>query len=147
MKKVAYFSYKGGAGRSSVAYNTIPYLVKKLNASPKRPIVLLDLDLDSAGITFLLKKSGADVSGYSIQQALAASVSTSLYTPQMFELDHHPIFKKCIPVGTCFGLDNDSNASVLFIPAETGTPINKDANSNYDAGGIIKTRFKNLINF
>ena len=147
MKKISYFSYKGGAGRSSLAYNTIPYLVKELNASPKNPIVLLDLDLDSAGITFLLNKQGIDTSTYSIQEALATSVSTSIYTPAFVPLTRHPILGRCIPVGKCFGLDNDSNNTVLFIPAETGKPINKESNSNYDAGGIIKERFKNIINF
>lgn len=147
MKKISYFSYKGGAGRSSLAYNTIPYLVKELNASPKRPVILMDLDLDSAGITFLLKKQGVDTDKYSIQEALSSSVSSSLYTPEIFPIEQHPIFKRCIPVGKCFGLDNESNNSVLFIPAETGKPINKEANSNYDAGGIVKERFKAIINF
>lgn len=143
MKKISYFSYKGGAGRSSLAYNTIPYLVKKLNASPKRPIILIDLDLDSAGLTFLLKRNNADVDKYSIQQALSAPMPSLLFSPEM---SRHPIFSKCVPVGTCFGLDNESNNSVLFIPAETGVPINRESNSNYDASGRIKDRFKSLIN-
>ncbi len=147
MKKISYFSYKGGSGRSSLAYNTIPYLVKELNASPKNPIVLLDLDLDSAGISFLLKKQGIDTGTYSIQEALSTSVSSSLYTPALFEISRHPVLGRCIPVGKCFGLDNESNNSVLFIPAETGKPINKEANSNYDAGGIIKERFKTIVTF
>ena len=54
MKKIAYFSYKGGAGRSSLAYNTIPLLADALNATAENPIVLIDLDVDSAGLTFLL---------------------------------------------------------------------------------------------
>ncbi len=147
MKKISFFSYKGGAGRSSLAYNTIPYLVKVLNATPKNPIVLLDLDLDSAGITFLLKKNGIDTSTYSIQEALSTSVSSSLYTPALFEISRHPVLGRCMPVGKCFGLDNESNNSVLFIPAETGKPINKESYNNYDAGGIIKERFKSIITF
>lgn len=147
MKKISYFSYKGGAGRSSLAYNTIPYLVKELNASPKNPILIMDLDLDSAGITFLLKKQGVDTSTYSIQEALSTSVSSSIFNPKIFPIEQHPVFKRCIPVGKCFGLDNESNNSVLFIPAETGVPINKEANNNYDAGGIVKERFKSIINF
>lgn len=147
MKRISYFSYKGGAGRSSLAYNTIPYLAKQLNATPKNPIVIMDLDLDSAGLTFLLKKNGAKIGDYSIQQALATSVSSALYTPALFEISKHPIFKQCVPVGSCFGLDNASNDSILFIPAEPGRPINKESNNNYDAGGLIKERFKSLITF
>lgn len=48
MKKIAYFSYKGGAGRSSLAYNTIPLLADALNATAENRLFLIDLDVDSA---------------------------------------------------------------------------------------------------
>ncbi len=145
MIKLSYFSYKGGAGRSSLAYNTLPYIVKQLNASPKHPIILMDLDLDSAGLTFLLKKKGANTKSYSVQEALNTCVAKGLYSPDFIPLSSHPIFGRCIPVGKYFGLDNESNASVLFIPADTGKPLNKESNNNYDVGNSVKEKFKDLI--
>ncbi len=144
MKKISYFSYKGGAGRSSLAYNTIPYLVKKMNATPKHPILVFDLDLDSAGLTFLLKKSRPDVESYSIQEALAAGYSKILNSPARTDIAHHAIFRHCIAVGDCFGLDNESREAVLFMPTKRDESIAKGAN-NYAIGGVEESRFKDII--
>ena len=35
-KKITFHSYKGGSGRSSTTYNTIPYLVDILGADESR---------------------------------------------------------------------------------------------------------------
>ncbi|MBO4983101.1 MAG: hypothetical protein J6D23_03500 [Clostridia bacterium] len=145
MKKISYFSYKGGAGRSSIAYNTIPYLAKKLNATPKRPILVFDLDLDSAGLTFLLKKNGADIESYSLQDALASNFSKVLNHPSRIDIAHHAIFQHCIPVGKCFGLDNDSNSAILFVPTKRDEGLNRESNSNFAIGGVEENRFKDII--
>lgn len=145
MKKISYFSYKGGAGRSSVVYNTIPYLVKQLNATPKHPILVFDLDLDSAGLTFLLKKTRADVENYSIQDALSAGYSKILNSPMRTDIAHHAIFRNCIAVGDCFGLDNASKESVLFLPTKRDESIGKGFNNNYAIGGIEENRFRDII--
>lgn len=50
---VCYYSYKGGAGRTSTCYNTLPFLIEKFGASPDKPILVVDADLDSAGLTYL----------------------------------------------------------------------------------------------
>ncbi|MBR7095187.1 MAG: hypothetical protein IKC73_03110 [Clostridia bacterium] len=145
MKKISYFSYKGGAGRSSVVYNTIPYLVKKLNATPKHPILVFDLDLDSAGLTFLLKKSRPDVESYSIQEALAAGYSKILNSPARTDIAHHAVFRHCIPVGDCFGLDNASRETVLFMPTKRDEAITKGGSNNYAIGGIEESRFRDIV--
>lgn len=145
MKKISYFSYKGGAGRSSVAFNTIPYLVKKLNATPKHPILVFDLDLDSAGLTFLLKKTRPDVENYSIQEALATSYSKVLNSPSRIDIAHHAIFKNCISVGDCFGLDNESKDAVLFMPTKRDESLGKGTNNNYAIGGMEESRFREII--
>ena len=145
MKKISYFSYKGGAGRSSVAFNTIPYLVKKLNATPKHPILVFDLDLDSAGLTFLFKKTRPEVDNYSIQEALSKGYSKVLNSPSRIDIAHHAIFSNCIPVGDCFGLDNESKDAVLFMPTKRDESLGKGANNNYAIGGVEENRFKEII--
>ena len=145
MKKISYFSYKGGAGRSSVAFNTIPYLVKKLNATSKHPILVFDLDLDSAGLTFLLKKNRPDIENYSLQEALASGYSKVLNSPSRIDIAHHAIFKNCLPVGDCFGLDNESKSAVLFMPTKRNESLGKGTNNNYAIGGIDENRFREII--
>ena len=55
IKVISYFSYKGGAGRSTLAYNTIPILAKyHLHPTKDHPIIIIDTDLDSCGMSYLL---------------------------------------------------------------------------------------------
>ena len=51
-KCYAFYSYKGGSGRSTTCINTLLHLVKKMDASPQHPILLVDTDLESAGLTY-----------------------------------------------------------------------------------------------
>ena len=55
-RSVSFYSFKGGAGRSTTCLNTIPYIFEIGEASSEHPIVLLDVDLDSAGMTYLLEQ-------------------------------------------------------------------------------------------
>lgn len=54
MLKLSFFSYKGGSGRTTTLFNTLPFLAEKLHASAEHPIVIFDMDYRSAGITILL---------------------------------------------------------------------------------------------
>ena len=52
-KCYSFYSYKGGSGRSTTAMNTVRHLIEELGASPTKPILMIDADLESAGLTFL----------------------------------------------------------------------------------------------
>jgi cellulose biosynthesis protein BcsQ len=56
LSKVCFYSFKGGAGRTVCTANVAGTLAKELGAAPSNPALLLDLDLDSAGLTILLGK-------------------------------------------------------------------------------------------
>ena len=51
-KCYTFYSYKGGSGRSTTAMNTVKHLIRELGASPDKPILMVDADLESAGLTF-----------------------------------------------------------------------------------------------
>ena len=54
-KTISYFSYKGGAGRSTLAYNTIPLLANNhFRPTKESPMIILDMDIDSCGMSYLL---------------------------------------------------------------------------------------------
>ena len=59
MKNISFFSYKGGAGRTSLLFNTLPFLAQNLGATNTEPIIVLDLDIDSKGLSFLFPKKSA----------------------------------------------------------------------------------------
>ena len=47
-----FYSYKGGSGRTTTLLNTTKHLIDEMGASPKKPILLIDSDLESAGLTY-----------------------------------------------------------------------------------------------
>ena len=129
MLKLSYFSYKGGSGRTSLVYNTVPFLVEKLGATNKEPIIIVDLDVDSAGLSFLLdndviklKNSNKLTTNELIDDANLSEMKRlrveSKENPK--PLEDYPIFKRFTPVGYQFGLkseDYNANNTVLFVPA------------------------------
>ncbi len=143
MKKIAYFSYKGGAGRSSLAYNTIPLFAEKVKASAEHPIVLIDLDIDSAGLTFLLGCHGKpDI--YSAQDVVSGTIPGLTLSKDEIPLANHPFFSRLVPVGNKLGLKgSDQNASILFLPAKSGANLNTyDQDENYlDAVARLCSRY------
>ena len=54
---VSLYSFKGGAGRTVCTANLAPRLAALFHSTAKSPLVLVDLDLDSAGLTFLLEEN------------------------------------------------------------------------------------------
>lgn len=51
-KCYTFYSYKGGSGRTTTLLNTTKHLAEILNASKEHPILLVDADLESAGLTY-----------------------------------------------------------------------------------------------
>lgn len=54
-KCFTFYSYKGGSGRSVASVNTIKHLIVQMDISPKHPLLLVDADLESAGLTYFFK--------------------------------------------------------------------------------------------
>jgi cellulose biosynthesis protein BcsQ len=115
MEVITFFSYKGGAGRSSTALNTLPYLVDVLGANEKSPILLLDMDLDSAGMTYLLeqepnfKSKGAN----DVKQFLTKEDVDTLLESPAANLEGHEFYEWFRPVGNALGIKDDR--AVMFL--------------------------------
>lgn len=172
--KISYFSYKGGSGRSSLAYNTIPFLVKELNASSKHPIIVVDLDVDSAGLSYLLvpeligkKKTQEKIETstynglieekqYITTNALIDLKKRNLFDEydyiykQSDDFNQMPLKRLFCPIGKEFGLEEEEDNTILFIPANPNDKVGKfdeqgndriekfvTAMENYNAAAII----------
>ena len=111
MKIITFYSFKGGSGRSSSVYNTIPFLADELNANKDHPILLLDMDFDSAGMTYLLNKYD-----YFAHTAEMDLVDIIMEGRRDFWVDtriaDHPFFGSIPDVSKNFELDD---GTVLFI--------------------------------
>ena len=124
MITTSFFSYKGGSCRSTTTMNTAYFLAKQTEgpteeeATAEKPIVLVDMDVDSAGLTILFET-------HNIKDKL--TVQGLIGTPEnelnaLFrsnykgELSGHPFFSQLIPVGKFLGLKD--NRAALLLPAD-----------------------------
>ena len=100
MYKISFFSYKGGSGRSSTLVNIIPFLVKELKADSSHPIILMDMDIDSTGLTYLLHQGDKIGSGLSIQRIMVDGVPGGNNFQK--RLEEHQFFSNLLKVGSAF---------------------------------------------
>jgi cellulose biosynthesis protein BcsQ len=122
---ISFFSYKGGAGRTSLLLNTLPLIAKELNASAEEPIIVADLDIDSKGLSFLLDKK-REPCAYNAIDVLKGRTG----------LEVNAFFDGLIPVGKRLGLHDDK--AVLFITAHPQNDGNRylGNGSNIDASNV-----------
>lgn len=129
IKIISCFSYKGGAGRSTLALNVAPFLADKLGATPDRPLILVDMDVDSCGITFFFNLDTVmDPDDFKHCNVQALFGKRGSIPQDRVPLREHPVFKGLYPVGKLLGYDED--AAILCMPAN---PV-AGGSLGYDAG-------------
>ncbi len=138
-KVISYFSYKGGAGRSTLAYNTIPLLAKDhLHPTKDNPIIIIDTDLDSCGMSYLLEVDSAVKDDCCTQDLLKNGLKSLDYPEFIWQ---HPNFKDLFAVGDRFGYDKES---ILFLAAKDVKNVDDQGNYN-DANNPFTEKLKNFI--
>ncbi len=145
MKIVSFFSYKGGAGRSTLAYNTIPILAKDfIHPTAKNPMIVLDTDIDSCGMTYLLDTPLNPIKideNYCVQSLLADGCDQS----KTATIKEHPFLSHLCPVGHSFGYPE--NDAILLLPAKSGKRILDNSIANYDdSNNPLKSRMDVFVN-
>lgn len=153
MLTLSFFSYKGGSGRSSMVYNTLPFLAETLKASREHPIVVADLDIDSAGLSILFTPDKFNKSASSVDSVPMISVDRILDEKNAMysdtskesgnktfpELFNYNMYAK---IGNKIGYSSD--ASVLFVPA---IPSQIKNTFNVSANGPIHDFVKTCENY
>lgn len=126
-KVISYFSYKGGAGRSTLAYNTIPLLARNhLRPTKEAPIIVVDMDIDSCGMSYLLDVANEEIK----EDACVQYVLREGCDPgRAASISDHATLKKLIPVGNKFGYP--VNEAILFLPAKDIKNVDTAGNFNY----------------
>lgn len=109
MLVTSFHSYKGGSCRTSTCINSLPFMVEKLGADAEHPILVIDTDLDSQGLTYLF---GAENSfeAYDAKMLLSGKIPGKNKTVPVSE---HDFFRYCTPVGDKIGVEIDK--SVYFL--------------------------------
>lgn len=138
MLQVSFYSYKGGAGRSTTSWNTIQRLVDLMKPSVENPFIIVDTDVESAGSTFLYRaKNQFFKSKESIQQRI--KIGEKDYTSAGKD-EQKKFFKSMHPVGkTFFGLSEEEDRAVLFI----GVDLDKNALIGMDT--TKRENFSNIV--
>ena len=131
MKTISFFSYKGGAGRSTLSYNVIPILAAEhFRPTAERPMIIVDTDVDSCGMSYLLGKAEEVTATNCIQYLLANGMDTRHFN----SVQEHPFLGKLLPVGNAFGYYDDR--AILLLPAMDNKVIGANAKNNYTDGGV-----------
>lgn len=130
MKNISFFSYKGGSGRTSLLYNVLPLLAKELDATNEEPIIVLDMDIDSKGFSYLIDRKSR------INTIEVLKNGDDLFGDDEDDLpiNMHPFFKKLVPIGMDVGLPSELDESILFVSAHAVSQESKflNGNNNFD---------------
>lgn len=135
MKTITFYSYKGGAGRSSTTLNTLPYIVESFQATKNAPILVMDMDLDSAGMTYLL---GLDVhfkGRYDVKSFLMGDENWS--ESPASTISEHELCQKFVAVGEVLGVENDA---VLFLGVDDAKLVDNNQMDGTKEGVFNKLR-------
>ena len=146
MKTISFFSYKGGAGRSTLAYNVIPILAAEhIEPTAENPIIVVDTDVDSCGMSYLVKAEKKVTDTNCIQHLLGTPFDKN--KKKYPTLKDHPFLSQLIPVGNAFGYEEDE--AILLLPAKDNKNIGQNAKSNYaEAGGFsYKDSLQDFLEF
>lgn len=115
-----FFSYKGGAGRSTTCLNTLPLLAQESGANGRAPILLLDMDIESAGMTYLLGMQDEFKGQFDVKEFIKGEENW----PQNSvgeSIQDHPLYKHFKPVGKKLGLENDNTVMFLGVDDSSNT--------------------------
>lgn len=74
-KLYTFYSYKGGSGRSTTTMNTTLHLINELGADPEHPILIVDADLESSGLTFFFHQENRFLGGKELTNYAAFDAS------------------------------------------------------------------------
>lgn len=141
-KVISYFSYKGGAGRSTLAYNTIPLLARNhFRPTRENPIIVVDMDIDSCGMSYLLDVANEEIK----EDACVQYVLREGCDPgRTASIRDHATLKKLIAVGEKFGYAD--NEAILFLPAKDIKNVDTAGNFNYgDANSPFLSSLQSFI--
>lgn len=117
MAVISFFSYKGGSGRTTTTLNTLYYLIRKVHPTPAAPLVIIDADSDSYGMSMLLKNKDKDYAPESSLQALGLTAQQNTFVGAGGSTDftvYRNLASYFLPVGKYFTNDVEDEAVLLL---------------------------------
>ncbi len=117
MSVISFFSYKGGSGRTTTTLNTIYYLIQETRPKRSAPLIIVDADTESYGMSMLIKDSAKKYPPEASLQGLGlrAKQNTFNYSGDPTDWCSYPALNKFfISVGNYFTKDIENDAVLLL---------------------------------
>ncbi len=133
MNITTFFSYKGGAGRSTTCLNTLPFIAECEGAFTRAPIILIDMDIESAGMTYLLNKQNVFKNKFDVKLMLKNEEPWS--ANKYCELSEHPFYQYLEPVGNLLGFEDDR--AIMFLGVDDASDQLNRADIKGNLGEIM----------
>jgi len=117
MSVVSFFSYKGGSGRTTTTLNTLYYLIQEVRPSRNSPLIVIDADTESYGMSMLIKDSSRAYSPETSLQGLCIKAKTDTFNqvgPPTDWQSYPKLNQFFVPVGHYFTNDVDNDAVLLL---------------------------------
>ena len=105
-----------------------------MGASAKAPILVLDMDLDSAGITALFEEDVYFRNNYDVKMLLREGFPDT--NEEVEDLQSHEFFKHLVPVGSKIGVED---GSVMLLGANDSMVFGNEEIFGGDKSDAIKT--------
>ncbi|MDE5943050.1 MAG: hypothetical protein K2H30_02450 [Clostridia bacterium] len=149
MSFISFYSYKGGSGRTTTTLNTLFYLIREKMPKPERPIIIIDADTESYGMSMLLKDAEKSYSARKSLQGLAINAQQDTFVcngdPENWK-SYTNLHEYFVPVGHYFTKDIENDAVLLLrsdvTPAEQELEFSKvfALNKNDDGGKLNREK-------
>lgn len=134
MSVISFFSYKGGSGRTTTTLNTLYYLIQETKPTAKSPLIIIDADSESYGMSMLIRDTSVSYPPDVSLQGLGVRAQQNVFVPSGDPTDwrsYERLNKFFIPVGNYFTKDVE-NEAVLLLRSDV-TPAEQSA----AFGGIL----------
>ena len=117
MSVISFFSYKGGSGRTTTTLNTLFYLIQENRPTKKSPLIIIDADTESYGMSMLVKDASLKLDTEKSLQGLGVRAKADTFNYNGDPTDWGS-YKKLndffVPVGNYFTKDIDDEAVLLL---------------------------------
>lgn len=134
MAVISFFSYKGGSGRTTTTLNTLYYLIRKVRPTPEHPLVVIDADSESYGLSMLLKDRTQKSDINKSLQALLLRAQQNTFVGGGNPTDmtsYRNLVEYFTPVGNYFTNDIANDAVLLLSSDVTPSAIKEAWNETF----------------
>lgn len=117
MSVISFFSYKGGSGRTTTTLNTLYYLIQENKPTEKSPLIIVDADTESYGMSMLIKDAALNPDAEKSLQGLGVRAKTDAFVHNGAPDDwgsYKRLNEYFIPVGHYFTKDIPDRSVLLL---------------------------------